>query len=129
MAFTGIQATVDFYTVRESDLTNQLTDIMTEITRKSKDTSSLTQEECKNKDAVRGEYTAGTDEYHDAMQEVTDDYDMKLAEITTWENELEVQKGQIETELKATTAYKESFQSALKQNVQSDMKYGGGGSQ
>lgn len=124
MSFTGIQATVDFYTMREADLTNQMTDIMTAITRAAQQTSSLATETNDQKEAAKNQYGSGTEEYQEALSEINDEYQLKLADITAWESELETQKDSIETELKATTSYKESFKSVLKQNIQNDFKYG-----
>lgn len=128
MAFVGIQGTIDFYIMQESDLTNQLTDIMMSITRASKETSSLAIETNNKKEDVKNEYQVGTDDYKEEMKNVEDEYEYKLAEITAWESELETQKNELETTLKSTTSYKESFQSALKSNVQNDFKYGGSSS-
>lgn len=128
MSFTGIQATVDFYTQQEAYLTNEMTDIMMRITRASKDTTKLTEETNEQKDAVREAYDPKSDEYKEAMSQIQDDYDLKLAEITEWESELETKKDELETEIKATKSYEESFTSMLKQNVASDFKYGGSSS-
>lgn len=123
MSFVGIQATVDFYTQQEADLTNQLTDIMTNITQASRETTDLVKETSDKKDAVRNNYDSDSPEYDEAMDEVQDDYELKLAEITEWESELETKKNNLETQVKEATSYKESFQSALKSNVQSDFKF------
>lgn len=128
MSFTGIQATVDFYTAQEAYLTNEMTDIMMKITRASKDTTKLTEETGEQKDAVREAYDPDSAEYKDAMDQIQDDYDFKLAEITEWESELETQKDELETEIKATKSYEESFTSMLKQNVSNDFKYAGSSS-
>lgn len=124
MSFTGIQATVDFYSMREVELTNDLTDIMMSITRATRNNSETAQEMQDKKDYVRDNYEDGSEEYKEAMEEIQDDYELKLCEITEWEKDLETKKQEIETELKATTSYKESFTSVLKQNVQNDFKYG-----
>lgn len=125
MSFVGVQATVNFYTEREADLTNQLTDIMTNITQATKQISNITEDEANQKGDVRDKYDPDTDEYDEAMEKINDEHAIKLAEISEWESELETQKQAIETELKATTSYKESFMAVLKQNVQKDFKYGG----
>lgn len=127
MAYTGIQATVDFYIVREADLTNEITDILTSMTRASKDCANLATNTAAERNEVRSEYDPGTDEYKDAMDDVNSKYQTKLSEINAWESELETQKQSLETELKATTTSKESFQAALKQNVTTDSKYGSQG--
>lgn len=125
MSFTGIQATVDFYTAQEGYLTNEMTDIMMKITRASKDTTKLTEETSEQKDEVRQAYDPKSDEYKEAMSQIEDDYELKLAEITEWESELQTKKDELETEIKATTSYEQSFTSMLKQNVSNDFKYAG----
>lgn len=125
MSFVGIQANLNFYTEREADLTDELSDILTNITQATRKISNITEEEAELRGEVREQYDPGSDEYKDAMQKIQDDHTMKLADISEWESELETQKQQIETELKATTSYKESFTAVLKQNVQKDFKFGG----
>ena len=128
MSYAGIQATVNFYTLREADLTNELTNIMTNITQASGDSMDLVQSTNQSKAEVRNTYTPGTSEYEAQMAQINDGYDLKLAQITDWEKELETKKQTLETEIQATTSYKESFKSSLKQNIQKDFKYGGGSS-
>lgn len=127
MSYAGIQATVNFYTLREADLTNELTEIMTSITQASSETMDIVESTNESKADVRNTYESGTSEYEAQMEQINDDYDIKLAQITDWEKELEAKKQVLETEIQATTSYKESFKSALKQNIQKDYKYGDGG--
>lgn len=129
MAYDGLLDTVNLYTMRESDLTNQLSDIVMSINRASKDSMGLLDKTSKEKANVRAQYEVGSEQYKDAMEEIQDEYELSLAKINQWESELEVKKENIETEIKATTVAKEGFQAALKQNVQSDGKYGGNGGQ
>lgn len=127
MSYAGIQSTVNLCTMREADLTNQLTDIMTEITRACKDTSKLAEVASASREAVKGEYSPDSTEYEQAMDDIQEEYELNLAQISSWESELEAQKEEKETEIQATGAYKESFMSALKQNIQKDYKFGGNG--
>ncbi len=123
MAFVGIQQTINLYSMQQSSLTNELTDIMMEITDASGKTTDLVQSTNAKKTAVKEEYDTDDAEYDVQMDEIEDEYNLKLAEITEWESELEVKKENMETEIQAITSYKESFTSALKQNVQKDFKY------
>ncbi len=127
MASTGLLETVNMYTRREADLTNQLSDIVLSINRASADSLKLLDETSSNKAAVREEYEAGSDAYKEAMAEVQDDYEYGLAVINQWESELTFEKENLETQIKATTIAKEGFQAALKQNVTKDHQYGGTG--
>lgn len=132
MAFAGLQTTVNLYTMREADLTNRLSDIMQNITRASSKTTELLRRTTDNKEAVNAEAEkdktyADSTQYDIDMNSIEDDYELQLAEINQWESQLETEKDSLETELQATTAYKESFTSALKQNVQKSFKYGQSG--
>lgn len=127
MASTGLLETVNMYTRREADLTNQLSDIVVSINRASNDSLKLLDKTSKDKADVRKQYEAGSDAYKEAMDEIKDEYETSLAVINAWESELTIQKENLETQVKATTVAKEGFQAALKQNVTKDHQYGGTG--
>lgn len=124
MATSGIQATIDCYIVQEADLANQIVDIMTSITSACRSSADLAQTNSDKKANVRSKYEKGSDEYKEAMDKVQDEYNVKLADITAWESQLNTRKESLETEIKVVQTNKESFQSMLKQNTQND-KYGG----
>lgn len=129
MSFTGIQATIDFYTVQKNDLTNDVTDIMMQITQATNQISSLSVSTCQAREEARAYYGDVTSSYYQyAIAQIEDDYESKLAVIQSWETELQTQKDTKQTELQATTSYIESFKSAEKENIQKDFKYGGGSS-
>lgn len=123
MAIAGIQGIIDLYTLQEAQLTHDVTDIMQNITKATKKASEYAVEVSAKKEEVKGEYDSGTAEYQAAMDDINDDYELKMSEISSWESELETQKQQKETELQATTSYKQSYQSALKSNVKTDFTY------
>lgn len=125
MSYASIQSTVNLYTMREADLTNQMTDIMTNITQAMRETSGLADDKSTARQVIMGDDTMSDEDRKAAIAEIQDEYEYNLANISSWESELEVQKEQMETEIQATSAYKESFMSALKQNIQKDYKYGG----
>lgn len=125
MSCAGIQTTVDFYSMRESDLTNQLGDILMNITRASRDTYDLTEEFNGKKKTVRSNYDPDSTAYKKAMEEINEEYECQLAQITEWESDLEVRKNALETEIKMTSTYKDDFKSILKTNIQKEFKYGG----
>lgn len=132
MAFAGLQTTVNLYTLQEADLTNRIADIMENITRAGAKSNEILEAENEKKSAVRQKAEndktyADSTQYDSDMSAIEDDFELQLSEISQWEKELETQKDSLETELQATTAYKESFTAALKQNVQKSFKFGGSG--
>ena len=128
MSFTGIQATVDLYTMQEAQLENQLSDIMQNITSASSKSSELLEGVTEQKTEVENTYSdSDSSAYKEAMSKIEDKYTLDLSKINQWETELETEKDQKETEIKVATSYKESFMSALKTNVGKSFKYAGGG--
>ena len=49
---------------------------------------------------------------------------MQMAEIADWEDELEQQQSNCETEISLLNGYINSWQSALQQNISKDHTYG-----
>lgn len=123
MSYSGIQTTVNFLTMQEASLTNELTDIMTAITMETRECATLAEDVSSQKEAVKAEYDVTDTEYKIYMDDIRDEYELKLADLTAWESELETQKNAKETEIQATSATKESYTSMLKENVQNDHKY------
>lgn len=128
----GIVTTINIFTLQEADLTNQISDIMENITRASAKSTKVLSDYRDKKTAVR-ERAADDQAYADSaqydadMSAVEDDYELQLSEINNWEKELEQEKMHLETELKVASSYKESFMGMLKQNVQKSFKYGQNG--
>lgn len=123
MSFVGIQQTINLYSMQQAYLTNELTDILMRITSASGKTTDLLEATNAKKCDVNNTYSSESTQYQVEMEKIEDEYNLQLAKITEWESELEVQKQNLETEIQVTTSYKESFTSALKQNVQKDFKY------
>lgn len=128
MSFTGIEATINFYTQQESDLTNQVTDILFEITQAGKKSQALVVQTTNERQSVRDAFDSDDPGYDTAMSEINDEYQLKLSDISAWESELETKKSTLETSLKTATSYKESLLAMVKSNVQKDFKYGQSGS-
>lgn len=137
MTYAGILATVQLYQLEKADLTSQISDILMDITKASKKTSDYMDEETQKIRDLKKEYgvdsgsstTSSSDstEYKAALDEIETEYEAKLADVNTWEKELEMQKQNLQTELQATTSYLESFEKVLQENVKKDSTYGGGG--
>lgn len=136
MTYAGILATVQLYQLEKADLTSQISDILMDITKASKKTSEYMEEETQKRRDLKEEYgitsgstTSSSDstEYQAALDEIESEYEAKLADVNSWEKELEMQKQNLQTELQATTSYLESFQKVLQENVKKDSTYGGGG--
>lgn len=131
MAYAGILVTIELYQARKDDLTTQLSDIMMEISQATKQSGDVADEESKKRqnllDRAKSDPTyADSTEYEQDKQDIEDKYNARLADINSWEKELEIEKQNIQTEVQATSAYLESWTTAIKDNIKRDFTYGKG---
>lgn len=125
MAYAGILDLVNFYTQRSNDLTSEIVDIMQDINESNRGSINFLKDVAAQKSELKNRvHDTDSDEYKDALEDITNNYQIKLAEIQQWETELESEKSQKETELQSINGYKESYEKMLKQNIDSDLKYG-----
>lgn len=128
MAIASIQETLFLYSQQKADLTSRLATISARLTLAASQSMELTKNETAEKRELArritsGELTADSTEYQVAVAEIEDEYELELAEINHWEQQLEVEKEQLETQIKQVTSYEESYTAILKSNVQKDFKY------
>lgn len=119
--------TVNLYTRREGELTEQISNIVLDISEQTRKASNLSDKTSKEKDEVKKKYEVGSDAYKQAMDNVEDNFDLNLAIITKWESNLSNKKNVKETDLKTTTNAKESTIGMLKQDIPVNGRYGGTG--
>lgn len=134
MSHASLSATVSLTIMQQDQLTAQLSDIMGDITMATRQSSKTSNKEATALSSLKAEYAkavadpktyaADYAKYQDEKDDLEKDFQCELSKITEWESELETQKSTLETEIQATSAYKDSFTSLLKTNIQKDYKYG-----
>ena len=124
MSIANLTGTILFCTAEKAELTTELDNIMSQITTATKKNSTVNNQNQQKRDSVKEQYEPDTTEYKTAMDDINQDYLLQTAEINAWESELDQQKVSIETKLKVVTAYQESFEGEVKQNVKKDFSYG-----
>lgn len=132
MTVASINETVLLYLQEQNIMTAQLTTIMGKITRATQNTTELmlttNEKRAYWAQKVTDDPTfADTAEYKVQAKAVEDDYQLQLAEINSWETQLEQQKNNLETKIKVVTTYQQSWESLLQKNIKKDFTYGGGG--
>lgn len=128
MSYASVLATVNMYTSEADDLTYQLGDITMQITKASGKISALATNATNQRAAIKKEADedpeyADSTEYKEDLQDVQDEYNMKLSDINAWEKELEAKKTNMETRIQAIKSYKESYMAVLKENVKNDSNF------
>lgn len=129
MTIAALNGTLLLYTMEKASATSRLMDIMDNLNVATTNTTDL-MEQTNEKRAYYAakaeedpEY-ADTTEYAATVDAVENDYQLQLAEINSWESQLQRDKTAVETKLKVITSYEESWNSLLKNNIKKDFTYG-----
>ena len=102
MAISNIQETLLMYTKQKSMLNNKLSDVMFDLLNASKDSSEV---QSKYNDKIQEYYYLymqdGIDEtyYQEITEQLEKEREFELANLNSWETELELDKNNYETRL------------------------------
>lgn len=126
MAISNIQETLLMYTKQKAQVNEKLSNIMftmTSATRKN------AEEQAKYNEQLQAYYYEYYEEdpttYADLVEILNQDHELELANLESWEAELELQKNNYETKLNEITAFESSWTKLLQTNVKKDFAYGG----
>ena len=120
MAYAGIQTMLLAYKMQKTDKESQLSEISQKLLQETRNSKAASEDYSLSK----SELDKDDPSYDDQLDELNDNYKEQLAEIASWEEELEQQKSDCETEIKLLDGYINSWQSALQANVQKAHTYG-----
>ena len=139
MSYVGLLTTVNLYKTQKADLTGELSNILMNITRSSRKSTELMQQETEQKSQIREDYMyvkaddetethyqVRCEDGQDKLDQIEQDFELQIQKINTWEAELEFQKQTKETQVQVTGSYLDSFTEALKNNIKKDFTYGQG---
>ena len=126
----GLQVTLNTYQILYNQAENDLCNITDAITQETSKTSDLSKSVADQKQEAKDSYKNGDIDqsaYQDAIEKISDDYTATLADVQSWETELEQQKDQAEQQAQQYSSYIDSYKSLVSKNVSSTFKYGGSG--
>ena len=130
MSIANLQEKLLFYTRQKSRINLQLSNI--QMNQLSATRSSATKQQEYNQKLSALYYDEdhgyGTDEYSEMLLELQNDHEFEMASINSWESELELQKENLETQLKEVSSYENTWQKLLQTNIKNEFAYGGTGS-
>ena len=125
MAYAGIQTMLLAYKMRKSDKEFELTQISQKLMAATRDASDYAKAYQAGKNALIQEFGSEDEPgYEVALDDLTEQRDLELAELAEWEDNLEQQQSNCETEISMLDGYINSWQSALQQNIAKDHTYG-----
>lgn len=128
MAISNIQETLLMYTKQKSMLNNKLSDVMFDMLNASKDSSNI---QAEYNDKIQEYYyqymQGGIDEnyYYEVTEQLEKEREFDLANLNSWETQLEIDKNNYETRLNEVSTYEASWTKLLQTNVKNDFTYGG----
>lgn len=120
MAYAGIQTMLLAYKMRKSDKEFEATQIAQQLYNATKESSSLSEW----RDQELGKLSEDDPNYDAQVDGVEKKYNEDLKDIATWEDELEQEKSNCETEIKQLDGYISSWEQALQTNIQKAHTYG-----
>ena len=128
MAISNIQETLLMYTKQKSMLNNQLSGVMFDLLNAAKDTSEV---QAKYNDKIQEYYYLymqdGLDEtyYQEITEQLEKEREFELANLNSWETELELDKNNYETRLNEVTTFEATWTKLMQTNIKNDFPYGG----
>ena len=120
MAYAGIQTMLLAYKMRKSDKEFEATQIAQQLYTATKDSSSLSEW----RDQELSKLSEDDPNYDAQVDKVENQYNTDLIDIAAWEDDLEQQKSNCETEIKQLDGYISSWEQALQTNIQKAHTYG-----
>lgn len=126
----GLQVTLNTYQILYNQSENDLCNITDAITQETSKTSALATSVANQKDDAKIAYQNGEIDqsaYQDKLSEISDSYTATLADVQSWETELEQEKDQKEQQAQQYSSYIDSYKSLISKGVSSNFKYGGSG--
>lgn len=123
MAISNIQETLLLYTKQKAMINGQLGDVMFNIMSASRQNADAQQKYNDTQQELYYEYY-GTDEYQDLIEMAENDHELALANLQSWESQLELQKNNLETKLNEVTTFESSWTKLLQTNIKNDFSYG-----
>lgn len=128
MAISNIQETLLMYTKQKAMINNKLSDVMFNMTAAAREEAELQDKYNQKERYYYYQYYGNTelqDEYQEVMEQLLKEHEFDLANIQSWESELETDKNNYETRLNIISQYESSWQKLLSTNIKSDFTYGG----
>ncbi len=129
MAISNIQETLLMYTKQKSMLNQKIGDVMFQIMNATRETAEIQAKYNEQEQYYYYQYYDSEDQtvYQEVMEQLTKDREYELANLNSWEAQLEVEKNNYETRLNEVTTFESSWTKLLQNNIKNDFTYGGAG--
>ena len=126
MAISNIHETLLLYTKQKALINDKLSTNMMDLLNSSKQTAQEQSLYNKKMDNIyHNYYEDDQDTYELLVGQLQQDHELKLANLNSWESELEVEKNNLETQLNEISTFESTWTKLLQTNIKNDFSYGG----
>ena len=126
MAISNIHETLLLYTKQKSLINDKLSTNMMNLLNSSKQTAENQAKYNDQMDNIYYNYYEDDPETYELLTEqLEQEHELELDNINSWEQELELEKNNLETQLNEINTFESSWTKLLQTNIKSDFSYGG----
>lgn len=126
MAISNIHETLLMYTKQKALINGQLSTVMMDTLNSSKQVAENQSKYNNKMDEIYYKYyDTDPDTYEQLAEEYQQDHELELATLNSWENELELEKNNLETQLNEINTFEATWTKLLQTNIKNDFSYGG----
>ena len=126
MAISNLHETLLMYTRRKALINDKLSTTMMDMLNSSKKTA---EEQAKYNEEVSdvyyNYYEDDPDTYELLTEQLEQEHELALANLNSWEQELELEKNNLETQLNEINTFEATWTKLLQTNIKNDFSYGG----
>ena len=116
MAISNIHETLLFYTKQKSLINDKLSSVMMDMLNSSKQTAENQAKYNDQLNSIYYEYYEYDPETYELLTERCEqEHELELANINSWEQELELEKNNLETQLNEISTYESTWTNCFKQ--------------
>ncbi len=126
MAISNIHETLLLYTKQKSLINDKLSTTMMDLLNSSKQTAeSQAKYNDQMNDIYYNYYESDPETYELLVEQCEQEHELTLANLNSWEQELELEKNNLETRLNEINTFEGSWTKLLQTNIKGDFSYGG----
>ena len=126
MAISNIHETLLMYTKQKSLINDKLTTNSMNLLNATKQNAENQAKYNDNIDNIYYNYYKDDPETYELLTEqLEQDHELELANLNSWEQELELEKNNLETQLNEITTFETTWTKLLQTNIKNDFSYGG----
>lgn len=126
MAISNIHETLLMYAKQRAQINDELSSVMMNMLQaSSQQADNQAKYNDKQNQLYYQYYTTDPDTYMLETENLEQEHELELANLNSWEKELEVSKNNLETQLNEITTFENTWLKLLQTNIKNDFSYGG----